>query len=295
MIKPQPVPIEAYLAESRADIEIALAQSCDYTLGPLAESVRYSLLAGGKRLRPILVLAAAAAVGGDRQQAMPTAVAFEILHTQSLIYDDLPCMDDDDLRRGKPTNHKMFGEATAVLAGDAMITHAVARILTGDETVPAERRLAAATEFTRANGIMCQGQYEDLRLTGGPATPEDLSHLHRLKTGALIAGSLRAGAWIGGGSPAQVDQLGEYGLELGLAFQIVDDVLDASATAAELGKTPGKDLAADKATYPKFFGLDGARQLAVEAGDRALAALAGWDDRAEPLRALVAYVLQRRN
>ncbi|MBC7541522.1 MAG: polyprenyl synthetase family protein [Candidatus Sericytochromatia bacterium] len=295
MSMPQTIAIETYLADRRGDIEMALADACDHRLGTLLDAIRYSLLAGGKRLRPILVLAAAEAVGGERHQAMPTAVAFEMLHTQSLIYDDLPCMDDDDLRRGKPTSHKVFGEATALLAGDAMITLAVAKILDEAPTVPAEDRLRAASELVRANVTMCQGQFEDLRLQGGPATPDDLISLHRQKTGSLIAGALRAGAWIGGGTAGQVEQLGQYGLELGLAFQIVDDILDHSATAAELGKTPGKDLAADKATYPKFFGLAGARGLADEAGARALAALADWDERAEPLRALVAYVLQRRN
>jgi geranylgeranyl diphosphate synthase type II len=291
---PQTFAIDTYLAERRTDVESALAHACDDRLGDLAEPIRYSLLAGGKRLRPILALAAAETVGGTAAEAMPAAVAFEMIHTQSLIYDDLPCMDDDDLRRGRPTNHKVYGEATAILAGDAMITLALAQILDAAH-LPAERRLQAASELSWANVRMCLGQQDDLRLEGKVASAADLVELHRKKTGALIAASLRAGAWLGGGTAEDVRRLGVYGEELGLAFQIIDDVLDASGTAAELGKTPGKDAAADKTTYVKWHGLDGARQLAHEAGDRALAALAGWGEAAMPLRALVDVVLQRRN
>jgi geranylgeranyl diphosphate synthase type II len=297
-VMPPTLAIDAYLTARRHTVEAALADACDGRLGALAEPIRYSLLAGGKRLRPILALAASEAVGGTIADALPAAVAFEMIHTQSLIYDDLPCMDDDDLRRGRPTNHVVYGEATAILAGDAMITLALAQIVDAD-TVPAERRLRAAAELNWANVRMCLGQQEDLRLEGqaggGAATVEALVELHRLKTGALIAGSLKAGAWLGGGDAEQVRRLGAYGEELGLAFQIIDDVLDASATAAELGKTPGKDAGADKTTYVKWYGLDGARHQAAATGERALAALAGWGEAAEPLRALVDIVLQRRN
>jgi geranylgeranyl diphosphate synthase type II len=291
---PQTFHLDTYLAERRTAIEQALVEACDGRLGNLAEAIRYSLLAGGKRLRPILALAAAEAVGGRAADAMPAAVACEIIHTQSLIYDDLPCMDDDDLRRGRPTNHKVYGEATAILAGDAMITLAVAVILDAAH-LPAERRVGAAAELSWANVRMCLGQQDDLRLEGQVASGAELIDLHRKKTGALMAASLKAGAWLGGGDAGAVSRLGVYGEELGLAFQIIDDVLDASATAAELGKTPGKDAAADKTTYVKLHGLDGARQLAHEAGDRAVAALAGWGEAAAPLRSLVDVVLQRRN
>lgn len=292
----QPVEIETYLAAKRAQVEDALAVACRDGDERLDEAMRYSLLAGGKRLRPILVLAAAEAVGGDAAAAMSTALAFEMIHTQSLIYDDLPCMDDDDLRRGRPSNHKVFGEATAILAGNALIAKAFAYIANGRiASVPAERLVAAANELATATVAMCAGQQDDLSLQGRPGSAEALMQLHRRKTGALIAGACRAGAWVGGGTAEQVEWLGQYGEALGLTFQIVDDLLDLSATASELGKTPGKDLAVGKVTYPSLYGLEQAKALAQAEADRAVGVLAAWGAAAAPLRELVAYVLQRRH
>ncbi|MBE2213576.1 MAG: polyprenyl synthetase family protein [Opitutaceae bacterium] len=238
------------------------------------EAMRYSLEAGGKRLRPVLALAAADLFGA-RAAALPAAVAIECVHTYSLIHDDLPAMDDDDLRRGRPTCHRQFDEATAILAGDALLTHAFALLATAYADRPAlavalVRELGEAAGSTRLIG----GQMEDmLGETRATITADDLDFIHRNKTAAMIELALVAGGRCGGASDAVIATLRRAGAQLGLTFQIVDDILDATRTSAELGKTAGKDAAAGKATYVKVHGLEASRAAATRCTEAALAAL----------------------
>jgi geranylgeranyl diphosphate synthase type II len=239
-----------------------------------------------------LTLATLEALGLDPRPALPAACAVELIHTQSLIHDDLPAMDDDDLRRGKPTNHKVFGEAQAILAGDAMLGWAFA-VITAELKghYPAERILATVHELAEATVLgMVSGQVVDIASEGKPVSPETLEYIHRNKTGALIRASVRFGALLGGADEVSSRALDVYAAGLGLAFQIADDILDVTKSAEELGKTPGKDIVAGKATYVSLYGLDAAhaKLRAVEA--EALQALDGWGTGAEPLRALMRYV-----
>ena len=242
----------------------------------LHTAMRYSLQAGGKRLRPVLVLAAAEIFGTKDDSPLPAAVAIECVHTYSLIHDDLPCMDNDDLRRGRPTAHKAFDEATALLAGDALLTHAFALLATGFGPQPAlttalVRELAAAAGSQQLIG----GQMEDLLAEKKPdATPEELEFIHLNKTAAMISVSLVMGALIGGADPAQVETLRTVGRHLGLAFQIIDDILDATTDTAILGKTAGKDARAGKTTFVRVHGLEASRRFAGEHTQKAVAALA---------------------
>ncbi len=238
----------------------------------LAEAIRYSLEAGGKRVRPILCLLAAESLGAPAEAALSGALALEYIHTYSLIHDDLPAMDDDDLRRGKPTCHVAFGEAQAILAGDGLQAEAFA-VLASDALVPAERRLHAIALLAEASGWkgMVGGQSMDLE--GEALASYGLDHLktiHRLKTGALLRASLEIGAVLGGATPPQRWALREAGSALGLAFQIQDDILDATSDEATLGKRAGKDAEKGKITYPALLGLDGARQALAEATETAL-------------------------
>ncbi|MBP1773809.1 MAG: Polyprenyl synthetase [Holophagaceae bacterium] len=246
----------------------------------LGEAVRYSLEAGGKRVRPVLCLLACEAVGGTVDQALPGALALEYVHTYSLIHDDLPAMDDDDLRRGRPTNHKVFGEGHAILAGDALLTEAFGVLAAADlEPVRRAEALALLAEGAGWRG-MAGGQALDLE---GEALAEyDLNHLrliHRLKTGALLRASLEIGAVLGGASPSERQSLRAYGEAIGLAFQIQDDILDATATDADLGKRAGKDAGRGKITYPSLLGLEGARKALSEATETALCHLASLPNR----------------
>jgi geranylgeranyl diphosphate synthase type II len=258
----------------------------------LWKSMRYSLQAGGKRVRPLLTLAAVEALGGDPRQALMAACAVELIHTQSLIHDDLPAMDDDSLRRGKPTNHKVFGEANAILAGDAMLALAFVT-LSADlaEHYDAARCLAVVRELGEATVYgMVSGQVVDIESEGREVGPATLEYIHRHKTGALIRASVRIGAILAGADKQAFSELDHYADALGLAFQIADDILDGTKTASELGKTPGKDASAGKATYVSLYGLETANAKLLEAEARALAPLDGWGERAEPLRALARYV-----
>ncbi len=246
----------------------------------LGEAMRYSLEAGGKRVRPVLCLLACEAVGGTSAQALPGALALEYVHTYSLIHDDLPAMDDDDLRRGRPTNHKVFGEGHAILAGDALLTEAFG-VLAAADLDPGKRAeaLALLAEGAGWRG-MAGGQALDLE--GETLKTYDLDHLqliHRLKTGALLCASVEIGAVLGGASPAERFALRAYGEAIGLAFQIQDDILDATATDAELGKRAGKDAGKGKITYPSLLGLDGARKALSEATENALCQLASLPNR----------------
>lgn len=261
----------------------------------LHTAMRYSLEAGGKRLRPVLVLAAAELFGVKDDAALPAAVAVECLHTYSLIHDDLPCMDNDDLRRGRPTAHKQFDEATALLAGDALLTHAFGLLATAYAAKPAlahalTRELADAAGSRRLIG----GQMEDLLAEKKiDATADELEFIHLNKTAAMLEASLAMGAWVSGAAEATVETLRQAGRHLGLAFQIIDDVLDATADTQTLGKTAGKDAKAGKATYVKLHGLERSRQLAAEQTALALKFLAqpGRDD--VFLRQLIDYMGQR--
>ena len=283
---------EAFAEGCRRDLERALAT---WLPGPpespsrLHEAMRYSLLAGGKRLRPVLVLAAADAVGlghpDARTLALPAACALEMIHTYSLVHDDLPAMDNDTLRRGRPTAHVVFGDALAILSGDGLLTDAftlLARVPALDGPAIAARKLQTIALIARSAGAcgMVGGQVLDLQWEGAPrqARLEDdldrLRDVHARKTGALIRAATGAGAIMAGGSPEQIAAVDTYATELGLCFQIVDDVLDVEGVAAELGKQPGKDEAAGKLTYPALFGVEGSRQRARECAERGHAALA---------------------
>ena len=246
----------------------------------LGEAARYSLEAGGKRVRPVLCMLACEAVGGTPAQALPGALAMEYVHTYSLIHDDLPAMDDDDLRRGRPTNHKVFGEGHAILAGDALLTEAFSVLATADLD-PAKRALALALLAEGAGWRgMAGGQALDLE--GETLATYDLEHLrliHRLKTGALLRASLEIGAVLGGSTPSEQAALRAFGEAIGLAFQIQDDILDATATDADLGKRAGKDAGRGKITYPSLLGLDGARKALEEATETALCHLASLPNR----------------
>jgi geranylgeranyl diphosphate synthase type II len=241
----------------------------------LHRSMRYSTLGGGKRLRGILALAAAEMAGGSRDTALPLAAALEMIHAFSLIHDDLPCMDDDDWRRGKPSNHKMFGEAIALLAGDVVVN------------IVAEVAQAVGSE-----GLI-GGQVVDLQSEGKQVDRATLEYIHCHKTGDLIAVALRTGAMVGGAGEELLASLTAYGRELGLLFQITDDILDVEGDADKLGKPVGSDVSHGKATYPALFGMEKAKEAAQAAAANALAAVAGLGEEAWPLRELIDYILHR--
>lgn len=280
-----------FLKEKRLRVEQEL-EACllRYSNAPegLVEAMRYSLEAGGKRLRPALALGACELVCGDDAPALPGAVALEMIHTYSLIHDDLPAMDNDNLRRGKPTSHKQFGEAAAILAGDALLTQAFYEISrTGN--VQAIRELA---EAAGAPG-MVGGQYRDMKAEGRSLTLEELRVIHAGKTGALITVSLRLGVLLGNGGDKALRALTEYGRNLGLLFQITDDILDVVGDAAVLGKSTGKDLKTGKATYPAVVGLENARAMARSAANAALQELRCLGPEADVFRALTHNLLDR--
>ena len=253
--------------------------------------MRYSLLAGGKRLRPILTLAGAEVAGGRPRLALPFACALEMIHTYSLVHDDLPAMDDDDFRRGRPTSHKVYGEGLAILVGDALLTEAF-RLMARARGVPARRALRAVAEVAGAVGEagMVGGQALDLAATGDAPGLARVRAIHRRKTGALLRTAVRLGALVAGAPPALLARLTRYGEHVGLAFQIADDILDAGEGAAADGRT---DRRLGKATYPAAVGLGRARRLAWRERERALAALAPLGPVADPLRAIAAYVVER--
>ncbi len=265
--------------------------------GKVVEAMRYSLSAGGKRVRPILMMAACEAVGGDFNPIMPAACAMECVHTYSLIHDDLPAMDDDDLRRGKPTCHKVFGEAVAILAGDALLTYAFELMTYPEMLTHLDSRLVnrAIHVFARAAGVsgMVGGQTADVLFEGKPIDAQTLDYIHRHKTGALIRASVEMGALLGGGAAQQVERLSRYGTALGLAFQVVDDLLDVVGDEEKLGKPVGSDERNRKATYPALFGLEETRKRAEELKNEALENLSSFGPEADPLRAIAIYVVER--
>jgi geranylgeranyl diphosphate synthase type II len=264
----------------------------------LVTAMRYSLLAGGKRVRPILALEACRAVGGRDAWTLPACCALEMIHTYSLIHDDLPAMDDDAWRRGKPTAHVKFGEAAAILSGDAL--HSLAFQILAEEPSGrrfAERRAHVLSRVARAVGMqgMVGGQVRDLESEGRRVTRGELRRIHRTKTGALLAASAECGGILGGGSRKQVEALRRYGVSLGLAFQIVDDILDVEGTRADLGKSPGKDRAVRKATYPSLFGLERSRRMASRAVASAQRGLSPFGERGAPLARLAEFILRREH
>jgi geranylgeranyl diphosphate synthase, type II len=291
--------LNAYLNHRQALVEAALDQSLPLRYPEtLYESMRYSLLAGGKRLRPILCLSTCELAGGTIEMAMPTACALEMIHTMSLIHDDLPAMDNDDFRRGKPTNHKVYGEPIAILAGDALWAYAFEWIACQTPGVPADRVLRVVGQVGRAIGAegLVGGQVADLEAEGKTGvTVEDLNFIHTHKTGALLEVSVVSGAILAGASEDDILKLSHYAQKIGLAFQIMDDILDITATDAELGKTAGKDLQAQKATYPSIWGLDESRLQAQALTDAAKAELADFGDRALPLASLADFIIHRRS
>jgi len=253
------------------------------------------VLAPGKRLRPTLVLAGAEAIGGSAELVMPTACAMECIHVFSLIHDDLPCMDNDDYRRGRLTNHKVYGEALALLAGDALLALAFQLIADNSSTVPSDRVLPTLRLVAEASGTwgMVGGQVVDMESQGQEVTAETLQYIHAHKTGALLSASVLAGAMMAGATEAQKDPLRQYGSHIGLAFQIADDILDVTGDQARLGKPIGSDEERDKATYPRLYGLDESRSRARLEVDAALDCLKDFDANAEPLRAIAAYIVER--
>ncbi|MBI5396477.1 MAG: polyprenyl synthetase family protein [Verrucomicrobia bacterium] len=258
------------------------------------KAMRYSLFAGGKRLRPILVLAACEAVGGKAKNAMPAACAVEMIHTYSLIHDDLPAMDNDDFRRGKPTSHRVFGEGIAILAGDGLLTQAF-EVIAQTRPQPRHRAAAFVAELARAAGSLelIAGQVEDLEGENRQVSFDDLRYIHEHKTAALIRSCCRLGAMAGNATPAQLKALTAYGHGLGVAFQIIDDILDVTATSEQLGKTAGKDVAAKKATYPSLLGLEKARAEAARWTESTLKAVARFGKSGGTLRALADHLLKR--
>ncbi len=289
--------LERYIAARVIEVDAALdgflpkAKTAPATIHA---AMRYTVFAGGKRLRPVFCLAAAEACGGDALAAMAPACAVEVLHTYSLVHDDLPCMDDDDLRRGRPTCHKVYGDGIAVLCGDALLTHAFAILA----QAPAARRYGVrdyVAELAETGGStrLIGGQVMDLEGEGRALTKRELVRVHEAKTAALLTTSLRLGAMTANATPAKLAALTEFGLALGLAFQVIDDILDVTQSTEMLGKTAGKDQAAAKATYPALVGLAASRREARRLTARALAALKPFGARGTRLRELADHLLRR--
>jgi geranylgeranyl diphosphate synthase type II len=257
--------------------------------------MRYSVFAGGKRIRPILCLETARIFDADVSPAFYPGCATELIHTYSLIHDDLPALDNDDLRRGKPTCHKKFGEATAILAGDALLTLAFGTIAASP--APADRRVAMIAEISTAAGTingMVGGQVADLEAEGRHVGPQMLEYIHRSKTAALIRASIASGALSAGAPEDDVARLRRFGETIGWAFQVTDDILDVEESSAALGKTAGKDIAQQKATYPAVFGLPRSHEIANELANKAIAELQPYGERAERLRAIAEFLVLRR-
>lgn len=291
--------LEKYLQQRQILVEEAL----DRSIVPakpetIYESMRYSLLAGGKRLRPILCLATCELSGGTIEMAMPTACALEMIHTMSLIHDDLPAMDNDDYRRGKLTNHKIYGEDIAILAGDGLLAYAFEYIVNQTKNVPAERILDIVARLGRTIGAegLVGGQVLDLESEGKTdVTAETLTFIHTHKTGALLETSVVSGAILAGSSSEEIQRLSKYARNIGLAFQIIDDILDITATQEQLGKTAGKDLKSQKATYPSIWGLEESKRQADLLIESAIDELNPYQASAEPLRAIARFIAARNH
>lgn len=292
--------LKSYLNEQRIGIEAALGRFIERKCPShhLFEPVQYTTMANGKRLRPILCLAAATAVGGEAEEVMPAACALEMIHTYSLIHDDLPAMDNDDMRRGRATCHIKFDEASAILCGDALLNLAFEILSEAGLNAPAScsrRWLQVIDTIGKASGCsgMIEGQARDIAYEGKKISLPELQSLHELKTGALIRASVRSGALLGGGSETQVVHLDRYAKNIGLAFQVVDDILNITGDPLKLGKAVGTDAERQKNTYPALMGLAESRKFAQELIDSALRALSIFDNIADPLRAISHYIVER--
>ena len=286
-----------YLKGRQAQVEAALDLSLPLMYPEkIYEAMRYSLLAGGKRLRPILCLATCELAGGTIEMAMPTACALEMIHTMSLIHDDLPAMDNDDYRRGKLTNHKVYGEDIAILAGDGLLAYAFEYVATQTQDVPAEQVLQVIARLGRAVGAsgLVGGQVVDLESEGCTDIQEEtLTFIHTHKTGALLEACVVCGGILAGATAAEQERLSRYAQNIGLAFQIIDDILDITATQEELGKTAGKDLIAKKATYPSLWGIEASKTKAQKLVDAAKAQLEPFGEKAQALNAIADFITTR--
>ena len=294
--------IKDYLEHKRVEVDRFLDEVTPPAATPpamLHESMRYSLLAGGKRVRPILAIASAEALGPPPPGVMAVACSLELIHTYSLIHDDLPSMDNDDFRRGKPTNHKVYGEAMAILAGDALLTMAFDLISRPDLMKgcdPARQvRILQELAFGSGNMGMVGGQVFDIQAEHKDIDLTALQNIHKHKTGMLIRAAVRMGAIAGGASDRQLDDMTGYAEDIGLAFQIADDVLNVTGTREELGKNPNTDAERGKKTYPTFHGVEGAKRLADECVARGIARLSSFGTSAGPLRDLARYITARKN
>jgi geranylgeranyl diphosphate synthase, type II len=288
-----------YLKERQKLCETALDNAIPIRYpDTIYESMRYSLLAGGKRLRPILCLATCEMTGGTIEMAMPTACALEMIHTMSLIHDDLPAMDNDDYRRGKLTNHKVYGEDIAILAGDGLLALAFEHVAINTQNVPTERVLQVIARLGRALGAagLVGGQVVDLQSEGKPdISLETLNFIHNHKTAALLEACVVCGGVLTGVSSEDLQRLSRYAQNIGLAFQIVDDILDITATQEQLGKTAGKDQKANKVTYPKLWGLEESRTKAQQLIEAACVELDSFGDQAKPLIAIAQFIINRNH
>ncbi len=294
--------IQAYLHKKKIIVDRSLEKIVPpATTYPsvVHEAMRYSLFAGGKRVRPLLAIASAEALGASSVGLLPLAGSLELVHTYSLIHDDLPAMDDDDFRRNRPTCHKVYGEAIAILAGDGLLNMAF-EVLSDPKRlkiVPAARMLAIIREISTASGVfgMVGGQVVDIQSEGRDVDLPTLEYIHTHKTGALIRASVRVGALYARAGKRQLAALSHYGELVGLAFQIADDILDLTGTREEIGKDAGSDLKKDKKTFPSFYGLEESRRRAVEVADKAVYLLKDFDRKADPLRELAKYIVERVN
>jgi geranylgeranyl diphosphate synthase type II len=291
--------LEKFVVEARRLVDAALDRILPAeSVSParVHTAIRWSVFAGGKRFRPLLLLAVGETFGASLDLLIDTACALEMVHAYSLIHDDLPSMDNDDLRRGRATCHIRFGEATAILAGDALQSLAF-QTVSEDEKLSGEKRVRLAREIARASGTpdgMVAGQARDLEAESREVTAAELEQIHRLKTGALIIAAARCGAIIADASEAELTAITDYAAQLGLLFQITDDLLDVTATVETLGKTPGKDLRSKKATYPALYGVEATRKHLAHAHETACASLEHLDQPTELLRAIADFILQRQ-
>lgn len=295
------VDLKTYLAEKGRRVDEALHRIFPEPEGPAGDLIRamtYSLFAGGKRLRPILCIAGAEACGGEGESVLPVACALELIHTYSLIHDDLPVMDNDDMRRGRPTSHRVFGEAVALLAGDGLLTEAFRLMAEGGRSAGLEpQKLLTVVELIGAAAGyhgMVGGQVVDIQFEGKSVSPPLVEYIHTHKTAAMIAASVTSGAILGGGNEDQVKAVRSYGDSIGLAFQIADDVLDIEGDSMEMGKGVGGDEKKKKITYPSVLGLARAKEIMKELVRKAGEALEGFDHGADPLRLIASYIIERK-
>ncbi len=298
--------LKTYMETKRRDVDVFLEESLkspDASFDRIYESMRYSVLAGGKRIRPVLLMAAwEACLSEDRRtpaghrSALAVGAALEMIHTYSLIHDDLPAMDNDDLRRGRPTNHKVYGDALAILAGDSLLTEAFG-VIAKISGIPAQTLLSIINDIAESSGAqgMAGGQALDLAAEGRKISREELETVHRHKTGCLIRVSVTSGAKLAGADADRLAAIATYGRCIGLSFQIADDILDVEGGTEELGKTAGADARNEKSTYPALLGLQESKRLASHATEEALEALKIFPDSAEPLREIARYIIQRKN